>query len=344
MSKIENAIKMILLLQENKKMSIKEISEKISVSQDMVKKYKKELSQIGFEIKSKTGKNGYYKLQSSILLTPNSFTQKEIETLKNVERVLEQHKNIFKDDFSDLKKKICCYTEEKQRNDLENSIVNQIKENDEQFKQIKKSTKNDVTNRKLEYYVSNQIKEKDEKLKRVEKDIRNAIVNERKVKIEYRSNKINLEKTTRIIQPYAMYENNDGLYVVAFCEKAREMRYFKLLRIEKEDILSHTFERNPKFDLSKYIDENFGMIKSDKFKLKLNIRHPFVLPVMEMYISHNQESFINDDKTLTFIAEVSGKESIVKWILSMGDACTVIEPEFLKEEIKEKINNMIKMY
>ncbi len=56
-----------------------------------------------------------------------------------------------------------------------------------------------------------------------------------------------------------------------------------------------------------------------------------------------EENFKEDEVDLTIIytAKITGKQDIIKWVLSMGTAVTILEPETLKEEIKEILKNMI---
>ena len=63
MSKISNVITMIELLQSGRKYSIKELAEKLEVSERMIRQYKQELEQVGVYIKSTTGKYGGYQLE-----------------------------------------------------------------------------------------------------------------------------------------------------------------------------------------------------------------------------------------------------------------------------------------
>ena len=63
MSKIANMINMLQILKDNKIHSIKELSEKLEVSQRMIRQYKLELEQTGIYIISITGKYGGYKLE-----------------------------------------------------------------------------------------------------------------------------------------------------------------------------------------------------------------------------------------------------------------------------------------
>ena len=76
MSKISNVLVMLQLLQNGKKYSIKELSEKIEVSERMIRKYKDELEYAGVYIETIRGPYGGYVLNQNInvpkrFITPN---------------------------------------------------------------------------------------------------------------------------------------------------------------------------------------------------------------------------------------------------------------------------------
>lgn len=64
MSKVANMLKMIQILKDEKIHSIQGLSEKLEVSQRMIRQYKAELEQANIYITSITGKHGGYKLES----------------------------------------------------------------------------------------------------------------------------------------------------------------------------------------------------------------------------------------------------------------------------------------
>ena len=63
MSKISNMLNMLQILKDEKIHSIQELSEKLEVSERMIRQYKLELEQAGIYINSITGKYGGYKIE-----------------------------------------------------------------------------------------------------------------------------------------------------------------------------------------------------------------------------------------------------------------------------------------
>ena len=78
MSKLSNTITLLRLLQNGKKYSIKELSEKLEVSPRMIREYKNELEFAGIFIESLRGPYGGYYLNQGIKLPENINKSKSI--------------------------------------------------------------------------------------------------------------------------------------------------------------------------------------------------------------------------------------------------------------------------
>ena len=85
MSKISNVILMLEYLENGRKYSIKELSEKLEVSERMIRVYKEELEKAGIYIDTIMGPYGGYVLNQSIKIPVRKFTQDDYEFLKNLD-------------------------------------------------------------------------------------------------------------------------------------------------------------------------------------------------------------------------------------------------------------------
>jgi len=82
MSKLSNAITMIELLQSGRKYSIKELADKLEVSERMVRFYKEELEKAGIYVDTIMGPYGGYVLNSAIRMPVRKFKMKDAELLQ----------------------------------------------------------------------------------------------------------------------------------------------------------------------------------------------------------------------------------------------------------------------
>ena len=84
MSKLSNVLSMLQLLQNGKKYSIKELSEKLEVTPRMIRVYKEELELAGIFIETIRGPYGGYVLNQNIKL-PDKFIKNDINEINNRE-------------------------------------------------------------------------------------------------------------------------------------------------------------------------------------------------------------------------------------------------------------------
>lgn len=85
MSKISNVLLMLQYLQNGKKYNIKDLSEKLEVSERMVRVYKEELEKAGIYIDTIMGPYGGYVLNQNVRIPARSFSKEDFEFLRNLE-------------------------------------------------------------------------------------------------------------------------------------------------------------------------------------------------------------------------------------------------------------------
>ena len=84
MSKISNVLLMLQYLENHRKYSIKELAEKLEVSERMIRVYKDELEKAGIYIDTIMGPYGGYVLNQSIRIPTRKFTKDDYDFLKNL--------------------------------------------------------------------------------------------------------------------------------------------------------------------------------------------------------------------------------------------------------------------
>lgn len=194
MGKLSNMLYMIDLLNTGNIYTVKSLSEKIGVTERMVRYYKDEINRNGILIETFKGPQGGYFMLDKIknYMYVNKY---DIQLLNNIYMILKNNNYIYLkkyEEFIDKAKKI-------------NSI------NDEKSKFI---ANNDL-----------EIRLKTKKAKIIMK----AIKTKAKIKIIY--NDISGNKSQRVIHPLQFFSFKNDLYVIAFCELRNDIRQFEVNRI-----------------------------------------------------------------------------------------------------------------
>ena len=89
MGKISNAIQMLNYLNTGNKYTVKELAEKIGITERMVRYYKVELEQAGIPIETFMGPNGGYYIVH-VKGQYNHFNKYDLQLLENIEEILEK--------------------------------------------------------------------------------------------------------------------------------------------------------------------------------------------------------------------------------------------------------------
>lgn len=192
MGKIANMLYMIDLLNTGNIYTLKELSEKIGVTERMIRYYKDEICNNGIAIDSFKGPNGGYFMIDEIK-NYTSINKYDTQLLDNVKHFLSENNFKYVDkyeEFLDKAKKMYSIYEEKSK-----YIANVD------------TTSSDV----------------------IEKIIKSAISKNEKVDIVY--NNVDGSQHRRIIHPLYLFKYKENYYVTAFCELRNDIRHFEIKRI-----------------------------------------------------------------------------------------------------------------
>jgi predicted DNA-binding transcriptional regulator YafY len=295
-------------------MKIKDLAEKLEVSERQIRRYKEELEDI-FNIVSTTGPDGGYVLGDNYFPFSEVLTENEINELNFAINYIDE--GLIKDSVS-LKKAVEKINFSILKKDEEELLNEQII----LYSRPKSHVKNEIIKMHDEIYA--------------------AIVSCNEIKIEYLSNKGILSKRT--IRPHKYIRYKGEYYLVATCLLKNEIRYFKLVRIKKYEIAEGKFQKNLEIDdiLKKDRESSLGIFGGKMYELVLEITPPMSNTIGERIWVENQQITYLDNGKILFTAMMNGGPELVAWILSMGDTVKIIKPENLKEEIKIKLEKMLK--
>ncbi|KYH34089.1 HTH domain protein [Clostridium tepidiprofundi DSM 19306] len=315
MSRVGNALNMLILLKSRRKMKISEIATELGVSEREVRRYKDDLEQARIYITSIKGKDGGYMYEGKDYLLGLNLSDEEYSTLITVKKHLKSSGFIMYKDFKLIVDKLIAIKEKTSLQEIHS-----------------------------EYFIKNIRPNYDyEKERQIWLDINAAIITRNKIKIKYHS--LNTGEKERIVRPYVIFQYRNSMYFVGFCELRKDIRDFKMSRIKSYEILEEKFPEDDNFDSRNYMANCFGIFKDEEINLKLKIKYPMAQIIKEKIWVENQHIVeITDENSILFEATMKGKTEIKSWILSMGSSVEVIKPIDLKKEIKEELEKMIKLY
>lgn len=178
-----------------------------------------------------------------------------------------------------------------------------------------------------------------EELMNVLRLIRRAII-EKKV-IKFRYYKRTLEKsepTEREVNPLALVHLGGNWLIAGYCHLRKEIRSFRLNRMESLAVTDKIFIRPPDFRMEQLEEDDSPKIQVKVFADKSIIRW---INEFKPYRFVNQQKNKNGF-VLTF--EVDNESQIFPWILSWGSKIKILSPHSLKQLHKQEAEKLLKEY
>lgn len=165
--------------------------------------------------------------------------------------------------------------------------------------------------------------------------IRSAISNCRELQFLYYSPK---GESTRNIEPYYLIFRWSSWYVWGWCKARRDFRLFKLNRMDKLRLLEDTFTKRE----TVFPDLSNERIFPPNFHVKALFDAGCKWRLVEEF---GPGCFVEqDDGRLLFTSEYSDKDNLISWILTFRDQVELLEPEDVRSELIQIIENMHRGY
>ena len=146
-------------------------------------------------------------------------------------------------------------------------------------------------------------------------------------------------------QPHALKMFERRWYLIGRYHKTH--RTFALDRMTNVALQEENFKRDPKFDLEKMFSGSYGIIVEDipveSIWLKVEAHQANYLRSLPLHRTQTELPCKDKDYAI-FALRVRPTLDLRQKILSLGSAVEVLKPESLREEMREEVRRMSKMY
>lgn len=154
------------------------------------------------------------------------------------------------------------------------------------------------------------------------------------------------------IKPLKIFSYRDAIYLHARLAREpgkayREPDFDPLLvihRLKKVEITDRGYEYPADYNFEDVFDKNFGFIKDDCFEVEVEFTGWAAQYVAERIWSTDQKITNIDDDKVHLLFSASSDVELIAWILSFGEEARMIQPEWVVEEIRNKLNKLNKLY
>lgn len=162
--------------------------------------------------------------------------------------------------------------------------------------------------------------------------------------ISLRYTSLNGRSSRRNIHPYGLAFRRHGWYLIGFCEKRGEIRLFRLTRISFIRLTEKTFVKPADFSISDFLDESWGVFRGPLRRFKVKFSGPAAIAVSSTRHHENETIEKKGRDTVIYSVDARGEEEFLNWVLSYGKYAELIEPEDLRDEIRNRLQGILKKY
>ncbi len=155
------------------------------------------------------------------------------------------------------------------------------------------------------------------------------------------------EPVTHEVYPYGLICHRHTLYLIALDSELREVRNYKVNRIESVEVQPLKQYTKPKdFHLEAYLQNAFGIFLSEGPEQTVRVK--FLPPVVRFVQEHHwhPSQTLKQERDGSLIAEfrLTALEEIKSWIQSFGANALVLEPETLRQQILGDLSKLQELY
>ncbi|RIX50078.1 YafY family transcriptional regulator [Paenibacillus nanensis] len=171
--------------------------------------------------------------------------------------------------------------------------------------------------------------------------IRRALLDGRKIRFHYSkrmADSAGSRHSERTAAPYGLVLIEGAWMLVARCDLRQDIRHFRLSRMAELIELDERFELPEHFDLREYtpLDDRY-------LRVWLRFNHDIAEKVKESNY-HYIEDMKEHQDGLDVALRVRQLDELLQWVLGWGAGVIVLEPESLRDRIRDEVHNMLKRY
>lgn len=175
-------------------------------------------------------------------------------------------------------------------------------------------------------------------------ELQRAIVENRRVKINYFTASRGSWQE-RVVEPYHLFNLRGDWYLVAFDHFRQAMRVFHTGRIDRWQVLSEVFVRDPHFSLQEWMKQAFIAERGEE-PVEVVVRFDAYQAryIRERCWHPTQRIEELPDGGLILRFTTGGLEEVKRWVMGYGSHVEVLAPASLRRAVKEELKRTLALY
>lgn len=179
-----------------------------------------------------------------------------------------------------------------------------------------------------------------------------AINTDRKVSFEYYNwdvyKKLQKRHNGEIyrVSPWGVCWNNEWYYLIAFDDKAKEIRHYRVDKMKELSLTQEQREGKKNFkslDMAVYTKRRFGMFDGREEKVHLLCRNDFAGIMIDRFGKDVPMHKIDEEHFETTV-EVAVSSLFLGWLIGLGEGVRISGPQKVVDMMKKEINRLSQIY
>ena len=147
-----------------------------------------------------------------------------------------------------------------------------------------------------------------------------------------------------MIDPYYLVPREQRFYLIGYCHLKQDIRTFRISRFQQVEITRQSFDKGD-FNIKRYLKNTWSIDRGDKnmtFKVRFDAEIARYIKEEELFVHPRMKD--QKDGSLIFEVTVNNEKEFLKWVLQYGPAAEILEPQSVRESIKEQLSQWSRMY
>jgi predicted DNA-binding transcriptional regulator YafY len=168
--------------------------------------------------------------------------------------------------------------------------------------------------------------------------LRQAIQDRRVVRMEYQAFR-KAAAEARDVEPVQLLFMSERWHMAAYCRLRKDMRMFRLERIDRFTVLSERFTRGPRHVLSESYEE--WKANADEVRVRFHESAERWVRERQPFTFLREEQ---DERGPIFVYGIRREDDLVRWLLAWGASAEVISPARIRARLAAEIFAMFSQY
>lgn len=149
------------------------------------------------------------------------------------------------------------------------------------------------------------------------------------------------------VSPFRLLINDGNYYLLAFDDKAQDMRTYRIDRMKDVLLLPEPQEGKEAFeaiDLQSYTQRVFSMFGGEKQLVAMQFENHLLDSVIDRFGTKNASYSKIDDEHFSVSVEVELSNQFYSWLLQFGEKAKITHPKAVVNKVRNFLENMVLQY